>query len=196
MQKSGNAQATKSDGTLAWTQNVSTATSLTPDFQGGLVVANMNANPATVQKLDGMTGTANQLYTYASPNNPPVLVHANSTIFTVDNNSIVGVNPATGEPSFAPVPLEMGVGPAMATAANTLRFRIPVPPRWASQLSLATAMPSQLGSLFTMDRHSASDTPDTPDTPAFICQREQFPCLIQNARFEHQSLFYFSQGLR
>jgi len=110
MQQSGNVQAIKSDGTLAWTQNVSTATSLTPDFQGGLVVANMNASPATVQKLDGMTGTANQLYTYASPNNPPVLVHTNSTIFTVDNNAIVGVNPATGQPGFAPVPLEMGVG--------------------------------------------------------------------------------------
>ena len=47
-----------------------------------------------------------------------------------------------------------------------------------------------LGSLFTMDRRSASDT------PAFIFQREQFPYLIQNARFEHESLFYFSQGLR
>jgi hypothetical protein len=47
-----------------------------------------------------------------------------------------------------------------------------------------------LGSLFTMDRHSASDT------RAFIFQREQFPCLIQNARFEHEFLFYFSQGLR
>jgi hypothetical protein len=47
-----------------------------------------------------------------------------------------------------------------------------------------------LGSLFTMDRHSASDT------TACIFQRGQFPCLIQNARFEHESLFYFSQGLR
>jgi hypothetical protein len=47
-----------------------------------------------------------------------------------------------------------------------------------------------LGSLFTMDRHSASET------PALIFQREQFPCLIQNGRFEHESLFCFSQGLR
>jgi hypothetical protein len=34
------------------------------------------------------------------------------------------------------------------------------------------------------------------DTPAFIFQREQFPCLIHNARFEQEFLFYFSQGLR
>src|ERR1700728_1847420 len=46
-----------------------------------------------------------------------------------------------------------------------------------------------LRSLF-MDRRSASGT------PAFIFQREPFPCLLQNARFEHESLFYFSKGLR
>ena len=58
---------------------------------------------------------------------------------------------------------------------------------FGSRLSLGLR---SLGSLFTINRHSASDT------PAFILQREQLPGLIQNARFDHQSLIHFSQGLR
>jgi hypothetical protein len=112
LQRSGNVQAIRSDGTLGWTADVSTATSLTPDFLGGLVVTNMNASPATVQELNGMTGTANQPYPYISPNSPPILVHTDGTIFTVDNNAIVGINPSTGQQSFTPVPLEMSVNSA------------------------------------------------------------------------------------
>jgi hypothetical protein len=38
----------------------------------------------------------------------PVLVHTDGTIFTVDNNSIVLINPTTGQPKFSPIQLEEG----------------------------------------------------------------------------------------
>jgi hypothetical protein len=124
LQRSGNVQAIRSDGTLGWTADVSTATSLTPDFLGGLVVTNMNASPATVQELNGMTGTANQPYPYISPNSPPILVHTDGTIFTVDNNAIVGINPSTGQQSFTPVPLEMRVAQRTVPPAGFLQANL------------------------------------------------------------------------
>ena len=110
LQQSGNVQAIKADGTVGWTTSVGLNNTLLPDFQGGLVVANQNSSPASVQKLDGMTGQAYPAYNFSNPNGPPpTLVHTDGTIFTVDNNAIVGINPTTGQPKFPPVPLEQGV---------------------------------------------------------------------------------------
>ena len=46
LQGDGYVWAIASDGTVGWTANVNSATSLISDFQGGLVVANTNATPA------------------------------------------------------------------------------------------------------------------------------------------------------
>ncbi|MFZ0308794.1 MAG: IPT/TIG domain-containing protein [Candidatus Sulfotelmatobacter sp.] len=122
LQGDGYVWAIASDGTVGWTANVNSATSLTPDFQGGLVVANTNATPATVQELNGMTGVANPAYNFVAPNNPPVLVHTNGTIFTVDNNAIVGINPTTGEPQFT-VPMEQSIGSANGDCGEYTPFQ-------------------------------------------------------------------------
>jgi hypothetical protein len=105
-----NVQALKSDGTQAWTASVATHSSLIPDFQGGLIVAPTVAQqpPYSLMKLDGMTGNTYPAYNYSSHAVSPVLVHTDSTIFTVDNNAIVAINPLTGQPKFSPITLESG----------------------------------------------------------------------------------------
>lgn len=107
LQNSGNVHALNSDGTVGWIAPVGSGDTLLPDFQGGLVVA----NGSTVKKLDGMTGQASPAYSYSNTNNgaSPVLVHTDGTIFTVDNNAIVGINPTTGQPKFTPIPLQQTV---------------------------------------------------------------------------------------
>ena len=112
LQTSGNVQAIATNGTVAWTANVgaSSCTNLLPDFQGGLVA--VNTTTPSVRKLDGMTGQSYPAYTHSNPNNPGglprVVVHTDGTIFTVDNNAIVVVDPTTGELKFSPISLEQG----------------------------------------------------------------------------------------
>ena len=101
-QRSGTVAAITSDGTTLWTANVSNGSAI-PDFRGGLVYVTNQ----TVQELDPNTGQSNPPYTYANFSGLPVLVHTDGTIFTVDGNSIVGINPTTGSAKFS-VSLEQG----------------------------------------------------------------------------------------
>ncbi|MFZ0814252.1 MAG: IPT/TIG domain-containing protein, partial [Candidatus Sulfotelmatobacter sp.] len=93
----GNVQAITSVGMTAWTANVGTSvgpSNLIPDFQGGLVVA----SGQSIYRLDGMTGTPST-WTYNSVSGsylPTPVVHTDGTIFTVDGNAVVGINPKTG----------------------------------------------------------------------------------------------------
>jgi hypothetical protein len=103
LQASGNVQAVKSDGTVGWTSNVGVGNTLLPDFQGGLIVANYQS----VYKLDGLTGQPKPSYTYAVYGGQAPLIHTDGTIFTVDNNSIVGLDSSTGQVKFS-IALEQG----------------------------------------------------------------------------------------
>jgi hypothetical protein len=98
LQADGNVQAIRPDGTTAWTAQVGTSSTLIPDFQGGLVVY----TGSSIYKLDGMTGKPYPSYTSSAGLAIPV-VHTDGTIFTIDGNSIVGINPTTGQSKFSPV---------------------------------------------------------------------------------------------
>jgi hypothetical protein len=103
-QNSGNVEAISSDGTNLWTANVSNGSAI-PDFQGGLVYVTNQ----TVQELDASTGRPNPPYTYTNSSvlPAPVLLHTDGTIFTVDGNSVVGIDPTSGAAKFS-VSLEQG----------------------------------------------------------------------------------------
>ncbi len=103
VQTDGTVQAVTSDGTTAWTANTSGSPNLIPDFQGGLVLVTQTS----IRRLDGMTGNAYPAYTFSSynPNAPSVVVGTDGTIFTVDGDSVVAINPTTGQPNFS-VPMD------------------------------------------------------------------------------------------
>ena len=91
--------AITADGFISWTADVGTSKTLLPDFQGGMVLADQQS----VQKLDGITGQAQPAYSYAHPpsfGSSPTAVHTDGTIFTVDGDQLVGINPQTGAPKF------------------------------------------------------------------------------------------------
>ena len=131
----GSAQAIKSDGTTAWiTPNVGTSSSLIPDFQGGAVVY----TGQSVYKLDGITGKASPAYTSASGTLTTPLVHTDGTIFTVDGNSVVAINPRTGQPNFTtPIP----------TSTYNYNYGSPVEFCYDSPLRPTAMMPSQNSTL-------------------------------------------------
>jgi hypothetical protein len=119
-QADGTVQAITSDGTTAWTANVANAWPVLPDFQGGLVVLNVdpNTNVSSIYKLDGITGQPYPAYTPSpdpdgtSPRLGPVAIHPDGTIFAVQSpggyaapGSVIGIDPATGTSKFT-VPLE------------------------------------------------------------------------------------------
>ncbi len=113
-QADGTVQAIASDGTTAWTASLPRGAPTVPDFQGGLVVADLaNQSQQSIMKLDGITGKANHSYTVTPPSSgnagstlsPTVLVHTDGTIFTVktdtDSNgnqtiSVIGIDPTSG----------------------------------------------------------------------------------------------------
>ena len=99
-------QAITSDGTTAWTADVSLTYQDLPDFQGGLVVGYDDS----IVTLDGITGQRKS--TYYTPAGSQVYVqgiHTDGTIFAIesseDASSVVGIDPATGTRKFS-VPLE------------------------------------------------------------------------------------------
>lgn len=95
LQADGNVLAITKDCLTAWSAFVGTGNTLLPDFQGGLVVA----NGQSIYKLDGMTGQAYPAYTSPASNTlqKPV-VHTDGTIFTVDGDKVVGIDPQAGQP--------------------------------------------------------------------------------------------------
>ena len=107
--------AITSDGATAWTADLSDFgyPDLYPDFQGGLVVANLHQ----VVKLDGITG---QRYAgYTAPDGCylyRIAVHPDGTIFADQqfcnstNDSVIGIDPTTGALKFqVTVPIAPGV---------------------------------------------------------------------------------------
>ena len=111
VQNDGTVQAITSDGTTAWTANLIASDEVVPlpDFQGGLVLADVSAN--TIMKLDGITGQAYPAYSAGGSSlwGGPVL-HPDGTIFIIQRNitsptSLVGIDPLTGTQKFS-IPLE------------------------------------------------------------------------------------------
>lgn len=115
-QAGGTVQAITSSGATAWTANLNGAYywQTVPDFQGGLVIANLeNPSQQSIYKLDGITGQPYPAYNTATQSDTlrtPV-VHTDGTIFTIDTNasaktvSVIGINPTTGAQLFS-VPLD------------------------------------------------------------------------------------------
>ncbi len=119
-QADGTVQAITSSGTVVWTANVSQGgyccQPVVPDFQGGLVVLNVdpNTNVSSIYKLDGITGQPYPAYTPApnsdgtSPGFDGVAVHPDGTIFAVQvpdeyavPESVIGIDPTTGAQKFS-----------------------------------------------------------------------------------------------
>jgi hypothetical protein len=112
-QNDGTVQAITSDGTVAWTADVSQANyqapgSILPDFQGGLVVVGGSG----IYKLDGITGQPYPAYQGGLAGS--VAVHPDGTIFAMANDfetygyAVVGIDPTTGGEKFR-VPLPTSV---------------------------------------------------------------------------------------
>jgi hypothetical protein len=117
-QNDSTVQAITSDGTIAWTADVSQALNyggaVLPDFQGGLVVFNeeVEGQGYSIVKLDGITGQSDFVYT------PPdgdyglygwFAVHTDGTIFAVQYGpsglSVIGIDTTTGTQKFSvPIP--------------------------------------------------------------------------------------------
>ena len=122
-QNDGTVQAITSDGSTAWTADVSGAYywapgGILPDFQGGLVAVGDTA----IWKLDGITGQPYPAYSPGGPapfqcgnsnGNGPAALHPDGTIIAVQcpqhtagSLSLVGVDPTTGAETFSvPIPV-------------------------------------------------------------------------------------------
>ncbi|MGP8176261.1 MAG: beta strand repeat-containing protein [Terracidiphilus sp.] len=131
-QNDGTVQAITSDGTTAWTADVSQANywnpgAVVPDFLGGLVA--VMQNPATyadsIVKLDGITGQPYPAYapdpTVSDLTDSPLGVHTDGTIFAIQRNwnpnysrlpdTVIGIDPTTGTQKFSvPIPLDDTLG--------------------------------------------------------------------------------------
>ncbi len=110
IQDSGNTvQAITSDGTTAWVAAVSgTYNTFFPDFQGGLGVMSYTLNPdgttqSSIMKLDGLTGQAYPAYSATSPDGYALsnaVPHPDGTIFALNSNYVVGIDPMSGGEKF------------------------------------------------------------------------------------------------
>jgi hypothetical protein len=115
-------QAITSDGTTAWTADVSQAQWVMPDFQGGLVElipAGTQYSHGAIVKLDGITGQVTVVYTptgtsylkTSSTTGPYLSLHTDGTVFAVLYHfpntlpdEVIGIDPTTGTQKFS-VPL-------------------------------------------------------------------------------------------
>ena len=109
-QNDGTVQAIRSDGTTAWTADVSQAQQVLADFQGGLVVWDWDGS---LIKFDGMTGQPLTLYT---PGDWVGLwsfaLHTDGTVMALQYDwsdegqyTVMGIDSATGGQKFSvPVP--------------------------------------------------------------------------------------------
>ncbi|MGC1830933.1 MAG: IPT/TIG domain-containing protein [Candidatus Acidiferrales bacterium] len=111
---SGNVTAVKTDGTTAWTANLTGSSYYSapiPDFLGGLVVVQNSESQTTLQELDGTTGQLNPPYNYTLPDPSydnysssgrpgTVAVSTDGTIFAVDGDQLVAIDPTTGSAKF------------------------------------------------------------------------------------------------
>lgn len=107
-QRDGTVQAITSDGTTAWTADVSQAWNVLPDFQGGLV---LEGSDNSIVKLDGITGQPYSAYTPDSASLGSLAVHPDGTIFAIQANwtsdddrlpdTVIGIDPITGMQKFS-----------------------------------------------------------------------------------------------
>ncbi|MBZ5606807.1 MAG: hypothetical protein LAP38_01005 [Acidobacteriia bacterium] len=134
-QNDSTVQAITSDGTTAWTANLSNVLearfsdlrfdlNAIPDFQGGLVLAKFPPGNccqlASIVKLDGITGQPGPAYTPSGTAylylDSPLVVHPDGTIFALQTvgdpdplgnyaPAVIGIDSATGAQKFS-VPLE------------------------------------------------------------------------------------------
>ncbi len=131
LQNSGNVQAVRSDGTVAWTATVGAGNTLLPDFQGGLVVSAAD----TVKRFDGMNGQQVFAYSFVNPGGTsyayrgkhPVAVHPDGTVFVVDGDSVVGIDSQTGAAKFN-VSMEHWTSSATSDCTPLNRWQIDAPP--------------------------------------------------------------------
>ncbi len=115
LQNDCSVQAIASDGSPGWTANIGSQSTqnfgggckkIIPDFQGGLLSIDpggiLPGHPGAVQKFDGMTGQPYPSYSFTTPASsfPPVVAHTDGTIFTIDGDSVVAIDPTTGTPKF------------------------------------------------------------------------------------------------
>ncbi len=110
IQDGGNTvQAITSDGATAWTASVSgTYNQFFPDFQGGLGVLSYTLNAdgtqsSSILKLDGLTGQAYPAYSATSPDGYALsnaVPHPDGTIFALNANYVVGIDPMSGGEKF------------------------------------------------------------------------------------------------
>lgn len=126
-QGDGTVLAITSDGTTAWTADVSNAWSVLPDFQGGLIAYYGSWSSPSIAKLDGNTGAVVAAYTLAPDSYfaSGLGIHPDGTIFaaletddpsglTAPQYSVVGIDSATGAQKFSvplPHPEEMFAQP-------------------------------------------------------------------------------------
>jgi hypothetical protein len=132
LQADGTISAITSDCLTAWTANVGAGSSLVPDFQGGLVVS----NGQSIYKLDGITGQAYPSYTSPSGNGllTPV-VHTDGTIFTIDGDLVVGINPQTGSRRVSAQMQDSTISEediALDRSGTDACFSSPIPPQGGS----------------------------------------------------------------
>jgi hypothetical protein len=102
-QNDGTVEAITSDSITAWTAAANSDS--VPDFQGGLIVRHYdpNTNSYSIQKLDGATGLPYPPYSLGPYHE--LLVHPDGTVFAVDGNEVVAVDPIGGTSKFTiPVP--------------------------------------------------------------------------------------------
>jgi hypothetical protein len=98
VQASGYVQAITDDGSVAWTANVGNAyNNLLPDFLGGLV----ESTSASIIKFDGLTGQQTSHYAFANPGRHPIALHTDGMIFSIDGDSVIGIDPQTGIAKFS-----------------------------------------------------------------------------------------------
>ena len=101
---SGVVQAITSDGTEAWRISAFGGSTLLPDFQGGLIVAD-SVSTQSVRKYDGTTGVAKPPIPYTGGQ---VLVHTDGTLFVMPSyrgqsaNQISLFDPVTGSAKPSP----------------------------------------------------------------------------------------------
>jgi hypothetical protein len=117
VQASGNVLAVTSDGIVAWSATVPSQDAMMPDFLGGLIVI----DSSTIKRLDGLTGQISFTYTLANPcvnvgtpwseyvtvtvcdanQHPRIGLATDGTIFTIDGDSVIGLEPTTGATKFS-----------------------------------------------------------------------------------------------
>jgi len=107
LQNSGLVQAVTSDGIMAWQVPVANGSTLIPDFQGGLIVADPT-NTQSVRKYEGLTGIADPSIPYTGGQ---VLVHPDGTLFlAAPADQILLFDPITGSQK-ASLTLPVGAAP-------------------------------------------------------------------------------------